>query len=40
MLGNTLPGVIFGWLFWKRGIEAAMIAHALAHALATTIQLF
>lgn len=38
MTGNALPGMIFGWLFWKRGIEAAMIAHALAHALATAVQ--
>jgi len=31
IVGNTLPGLLFGWLFWKRGLEAAMIAHALAH---------
>jgi CAAX prenyl protease-like protein len=27
MLGNGLPGLIFGWLFWKRGLIAAMISH-------------
>lgn len=37
LLGNTLPGLLFGWLYWRRGIEAAMIAHALAHALATLV---
>lgn len=24
---NGLAGVAFGWLYWKRGLEAAMIAH-------------
>lgn len=31
IVGNALPGLLFGWLFWRRGLEAAMIAHALAH---------
>lgn len=33
MVGNTLPGLLFGWLFWRRGIEAAIMAHAAAHLL-------
>lgn len=33
LAANMLPGILFGWLFWRRGIEAAMIAHALAHLL-------
>lgn len=24
---NGLGGVAFGWLYWKRGLEAAMVAH-------------
>lgn len=24
---NGIGGVIFGWLYWKRGLEAAIIAH-------------
>lgn len=24
---NGIGGVIFGWLYWKKGLEAAMIAH-------------
>ena len=24
---NGLAGVLFGWLYWRRGLEAAMIAH-------------
>lgn len=26
---NTVAGVGFGWLFWRRGLEAAMLAHIL-----------
>lgn len=24
---NGIPGAVFGWLFWRRGLEAAMVAH-------------
>ncbi|MGQ0800797.1 MAG: CPBP family intramembrane glutamic endopeptidase [Pseudomarimonas sp.] len=30
--GNTVPGVLFGVLYWRYGLEAAIIAHALGHA--------
>jgi membrane protease YdiL (CAAX protease family) len=29
---NTVFGLLFGYLFWRHGLESAMIAHALAHA--------
>jgi hypothetical protein len=29
---NTAFGLLFGYLYWRHGLEAAMIAHALAHA--------
>lgn len=29
---NAAFGVLFGYLFWRYGLEAAMIAHATAHA--------
>jgi len=35
IVGNALPGLLFGWLFWRRGLEAAMIAHAFAHLFGT-----
>lgn len=35
IVGNSLPGFLFGMLFWRRGLEAAMIAHASAHLLFT-----
>ena len=34
IVGNALPGLLFGWLFWRRGLEAAMLAHAWAHLIA------
>ena len=33
--GNAVPGLLFGWLYWRRGLEAAMLAHALAHLFGT-----
>jgi membrane protease YdiL (CAAX protease family) len=27
ILLNGVPGIIFGWLYWKKGLESAMIAH-------------
>ena len=37
--GNTLPGIVFGVLYWRWGLEAAILAHALAHA-ASTVALY
>jgi membrane protease YdiL (CAAX protease family) len=31
ILGNSLGGLIFGWLYWKKGLEAAFIAHIMSH---------
>ena len=28
---NTMFGLLFGWLFWRRGLESAMVAHAVTH---------
>jgi membrane protease YdiL (CAAX protease family) len=30
LLLNGAAGIIFGWLFWKKGLEAAMAAHFTA----------
>ena len=27
LLLNGLAGVVFGWLYWKRGLESAIVAH-------------
>lgn len=31
VLLNAVAGVLFGWLYWRRSLEVAMIAHALFH---------
>ncbi|MFU8870183.1 lysostaphin resistance A-like protein [Natronococcus sp.] len=31
ILLNALVGVVLGWLFWRRSLETAMIAHAAFH---------
>ena len=31
ILGNSVGGWIFGYLYWKKGLESAMIAHAVTH---------
>jgi len=34
---NGIGGVIFGWLYWKKGLEAAIIAHFSADIFLLTI---
>jgi membrane protease YdiL (CAAX protease family) len=36
---NTALGLLFGYLFWRHGLESAMIAHALAHAVSFLAEL-
>lgn len=36
---NAIAGVVFGWLFWRRSLEAAMVAHASAHVAINTLAL-
>lgn len=31
VLLNTIVGVALGWLFWRRSLETAMVAHAAFH---------
>lgn len=41
LLGNSIAGIFFGWLYWKKGLEAAFIAHIFAHiVMLTGEQLF
>jgi membrane protease YdiL (CAAX protease family) len=35
---NAIVGVAFGWLYWKAGLETAMLAHALTHAVSATLS--
>lgn len=36
---NSAFGVLFGYLFWRYGLEASMIAHAFAHLVAFLVAL-
>lgn len=44
VLLNGIGGIIFGWLFWKKGLEAAIIAHFSAdivlHVILTLILIY
>jgi hypothetical protein len=37
ILLNAFGGLVFGWLFWRRNLEAAMSAHAVAHLVFTAV---
>ena len=31
VVGNSIGGLIFGWLYWKKGLETSIIAHIFTH---------
>jgi len=31
MAANTIGGIVFGWLYWRKGLETAMLAHMTTH---------
>ena len=37
IFGNFIPGLIFGYLYYKNGLEIAMIAHIVAHIILITM---
>jgi membrane protease YdiL (CAAX protease family) len=38
LVANTAFGVLFGYLFWRYGLEAAIIAHATAHGVGEVVR--
>lgn len=40
VVANSLFGLIAGYLYWKKGLESAMIAHMLAHVVMFTASYF
>lgn len=40
IVGNSAFGLIAGYLYWKKGLESAMIAHMLAHVVMFTASYF
>jgi len=39
LIANMVGGVIFGWLYWKKGLEAAFIAHITTHVVMLVAEL-
>ncbi|HWA14816.1 MAG TPA: CPBP family intramembrane glutamic endopeptidase [Gemmatimonadales bacterium] len=37
---NATFGVLFGWLYWRRGLETAILAHAMTHLVNAGIAAF
>ena len=33
---NLVAGMVLGWLYWKKGLESAIIAHMIAHIVVFT----
>ncbi len=40
LIGNTIGGLIFGWLYWKKGLESAFLAHIGAHIIMLVAEHF
>ncbi len=40
IVGNSAFGLIAGYLYWKKGLESAMLAHMLAHIVMFTASYF
>ncbi len=37
--GNAIGGLAYGWLFWRRSLEAAMIGHMATHVVFVALSL-
>jgi membrane protease YdiL (CAAX protease family) len=37
LLVNTALGIAFGWLYWKQGLESAILAHLLVDAVGSAV---
>lgn len=35
---NSLFGIVFGWLYWRYGLEAAILAHGLTHVVSYLVS--
>jgi len=40
LVGNSIVGLVLGWLYWKKGLEAAIIAHIFTHVALVSLGLF
>jgi membrane protease YdiL (CAAX protease family) len=40
LIGNSIAGMVFGWLYWKKGLESACVAHMFFHVFVIVANLF
>jgi len=40
VVANSIFGLIAGYLYWQKGLEAAMLAHMLVHGVLVTVNYF
>ncbi len=40
ILGNTIGGLVYGYLYWKHGLEASILAHMFTHVLMVGLGFF
>lgn len=38
LVGNSIGGIIFGWLYWKKGLESAIVAHVFTHVILVMVE--
>lgn len=38
LIGNSVSGLLFGWLYWKKGLESAFIGHIITHVVLLLMQ--
>ncbi len=38
IMGNTVAGLVFGWVYWRKSLVMAMLAHATAHVVLLTSE--
>ena len=39
LIGNCVGGLIFGYVYWKKGLESAFISHAMTHVTMVLVSL-
>ena len=40
LVGNTVVATLFGWLYWKRGLAAAIVAHFAVDLVLHVVSVF
>lgn len=38
VIGNIIGGLVFSWLYWKKGLESAFLAHLFTHVFLIMVE--